>query len=407
MTTRLYYTDSFLLDFVARVTEVREVGGRTAAVLDSTAFYPTSGGQTSDTGLLIADGREIRVAEVAEDENGEVLHFLEAPLETGVAVQGRIDRGRRLDHMQQHTGQHVLSAVFVELYGMQTLSFHMGDESCTIDLDTRKLTAEQAREAERRANEIVRQDRTVRIHFKARSEAEALGVRKIAPELGDPLRLIEIEGVEYNACGGTHVARTGEIGAILLRKSENVRQGARVEFVCGERAVRTARHDFEALTGAAALLSTHIHELPAQIGKLLDENKAGGKREKALLEEVAECEVASLLAAAPEKNGIKIVRRVFNDRDAGFIRLLAQKIAARATGSKAVALLGATLGQPTLVFAQPAGGPFDLGSLMKDLLAKHGGRGGGSRELAQGGVGDAAKVEAILEEAEGFVIANL
>lgn len=400
MTERLYYNDPTLLEFDAVVVESRVVGGQAAVTLERSAFYPTSGGQLSDRGTLRTDGREVRVTSVEEAEDGAVLHLVEAAIDAGARVHGVVEGARRQDHRQQHTGQHVLSAVFVELYGMQTVSFHMGDESCTIDLEARKLTPEEARAVERRANEIVRQDRRVRIHFKTRSEAEALGVRKIAPELGDPLRLIEIEGVEYNACGGTHVARTGEIGGILLRKIENVRQGARVEFVCGERAVRTARQDFEALTGAAALLSTHIHELPAQIGKLLDENKVAGKREKALLEEVAEYQAAALLAAAPEKNGIKIVRRVFSDRDAGFIRLLGQKIAARAAGSMAVALLGATMGQPTLVFAQPAGGAADLGGLMKDLLAKHGGRGGGSRELAQGGVAEAAKVEGILEEAE-------
>lgn len=407
MTERLYYHDPGLLEFDAGVVEARDLGGRTALVLDRSAFYPTSGGQLFDTGALEAAGQELAVSNVEEAADGTVLHVVDAALPAGTRVHGRIDAERRRDHRQQHSGQHVLSAVFVELFNMPTVSFHMGAESCTIDLDARKLTAEQVRRAEQRANAIIADDCAVRIHFKTRAEAESLGVRKIAPELPDPLRLIEIEGVEYNACGGTHVGRTGEIGGILLRKTENVKQGARVEFVCGLRGVAAARRDFETLTDAAALLSAHIHDLPQQVRKLLDDAKAAGKREKTLLEELAGYRAAEMLATAPERSGTKVVRAGFADRDVAFVKLLAQKIAAAGAGTKVVALLGAGAPQPTAVFAQPQGGPLDLGALMKDLMANHGGRGGGNRDMAQGGVADAAMLDAVLSDAERFVIGNL
>lgn len=408
MTERLYYTDPGLLEFEATVAEARDLGGRTALVLDRSAFYPTSGGQLFDTGALEAGAQKLAVSNVEEAQDGTVLHVVDIALPVGTRVRGRIDAARRRDHRQQHSGQHVLSAVFVELFNLPTVSFHMGAESCTIDLDARKLTAEQVRRAEQRANAIIADDRPVRIHFKSRAEAESLGVRKIAPELPDPLRLIEIEGIEYNACGGTHVGRTGEIGGILLRKTENVKQGARVEFVCGGRAVAAARRDFETLTDAAALLSAHIHDLPQQVRKLLDEAKSAGKREKTLLEALAGYRAAEMLSAAPERNGMRVVRARFADQDVAFVKLLAQKIAAATgAGTKVVALLGAGAPQPTAVFSQPQGGRFDLGALMKDLMAKHGGRGGGNRDMAQGGVADVSTLDAVLGDAEKFVMGNL
>ena len=395
MTERLYYTDPNLAEFDARV--VAATPG--AIILDRTAFYPTSGGQIFDTGRLESDGRSVRVVEVAENEAGEILHRVESSdlFAPGAALHGVIDRPRRREHMQQHTGQHLLSAVFIELFNAPTVSFHMGDESCTIDLEVNSLSPQQIREAERRSNEIITDDVAVEIKFATPEEARQMGVRKIPPDLKDKLRLIEIRGHDLTACGGTHVGRSGEIGSLLLRKAEKVKQGMRVEFVCGTSAVAAARKDFETLTSAAALFSSHLYDVPEQIRKTLDEAKSAGKREQKTQAELAESMAAAMVAATPEASGIRLVKRAFTDRDLGFIKLLAQKLAFHPA---VLALLATTMPQPSLVFAQSAGGRFDMGALMKEAMSALGGRGGGSRDLAQGGAPAGANIEGVLNSIE-------
>ncbi|MBZ5646902.1 MAG: alanyl-tRNA editing protein [Acidobacteriia bacterium] len=397
MTERLYYTDSFLYDFDARVVESRDMGGRSAVVLDRTAFYPASGGQTCDVGTLkILGSAEVRVEQVEEAEDGAILHFGSAPIDQGAIIHGTIDAARRRDHMQQHSGQHVLSAAYVRLFDVPTVSFHMGEESCTIDLETRSISPAQVEKAERLANDVVTEDRPVEIRLVTPDEARKLGVRKIPEAERHKLRLIDIRDFDLTACGGTHVRSTGQIGAILLRKTENVKQGVRVEFVCGGRAISTARHDYSALADAAGALSTHIWELPQQIRKSLDDAKTSAKAQQRLLEELAEMHAVRLLAATSAENGRKKIARVIADRDLIFVRLLAQKIAA--AGEPAIVLLASTAGQPTLVFAQSPGLPSDMGAQMKTAMAALGGRGGGNREFAQGGVASANKIGSVLEE---------
>src|ERR1051326_4505735 len=243
MTERLYYHDSFLYDFDARVVESFARDGRHAVVLDRTAFYPTSGGQVHDVGMITADGQQIAITEVADEEDGRVLHFASVPLAVGRQVRGSVDSARRLDHVQQNSGQHVLSAAFIQRFNMPTVSFHMGEESCTIDLETAGLSAAQTQKAELLANQVIAEDRPVQIRFVPLEEARQLGLRKLPPKQTGDLRLIDISNFDLTACGGTHVRATGQIGSILLRKIEKVKQGVRVEFVCGLRAVNTARRD--------------------------------------------------------------------------------------------------------------------------------------------------------------------
>ena len=401
MTDRLYYHDPFLCSFDSRVVESLEREGRHALVLDRTAFYPTSGGQVHDTGrFVLADKSEVAVVDVADGEDGRILHFTTEPIDAGTAIHGEIDAARRRDHMQQHSGQHVLSASFIRLFNMPTVSFHMGAESSTIDLETSGLSPNQAEQAERLANEVVLEDRPVTIRFVPLDEAGRLGLRKLPPKQAGDLRLIDITDFDLTACGGTHVRSTGQIGAILLRKTEKVKHGVRVEFVCGSRAVSAAREDYATLTQAASLYSAHIHDLPQQIRKSLEETKSAGKAQHKLMEEIAELHAERSLAGRVEPS--LVIGEFFPQRDAAFIKLLAQKLTAKRPG--VVALLAAGLDQPSLVFAQSAGHKFNMGQLMKEAMAELGGRGGGTADMAQGGLptgADSGAIEGILRSIAG------
>jgi alanyl-tRNA synthetase len=404
MTDRLYYHDSFLYHFDAEVRELTD-SPRPGVVLDRTAFYPTSGGQTFDTGSIsTASNDQARVTEVAETEDGRIVHYLEAPLkavEPGTRVRGQIDPTRRRDHMQQHSGQHVLSAAFISLFDLQTVSFHMADDYCSIDLDTPTLTNDQIEAAERLANEIILENRPVDIRFVTREEAGKLGLRKIPPAERDALRIVDIKEFDLSACGGTHVNQTGQIGCVLLRKAEKVRQGWRIEFVAGQRAVGVARRDYAALTETAGLFSAHLYDVPQQARKSLDEIRSLRKLREKSQEELAEAQAANLLAEIPEENGRRILTRVYSDRDMNSVKLLAQKLSR--SSPNIVALLATTSPQPSVVFAQSPGQPFDMGSLMKQTLSKFGGRGGGSKDMAQGGLSDSATIEAALQAAAASV----
>jgi alanyl-tRNA synthetase len=417
MTKRLYYDSSGTHEFESVVEDVIPASAeqpRPAVVLRESAFYPTSGGQVHDTGWLTLEGVErLRVAEVADAEDGRVLHYLQAPAKlpaVGARVAGSVDRERRQDHMQQHSGQHVLSAAFIELYQLPTVSFHMAEDYCSIDLATPALTMEQIAGAEKRANEIVFENRPVRICYVSRADAEKLGLRKLPPAERDELRIIEVEDFDLSACGGTHVSASGQIGSILLRKTEKVRQGTRVEFVCGQRAVRIARRDYGALSEAAALFSAQLWDVPEQIRKSAAESKLLRKQKDDALDELAGLMAQAVLHEQHEKGGRKIVVRAFSDRDINFAKLFAQKATRGAT--PVVALVASTVDPPGLVFAQTpmqasAGTPgsSDMGALLKQVLSSVGGRGGGSRDFAQGGIpaGSKVSVEQLLREAAGRI----
>ena len=409
MTERLYYTDSSLLEFEATVSGVEKRDKSVAVSLDRSAFYPASGGQNFDTGWIEGAGEanRLRVNDVEEDEStADVLHIVDdAPewLRIGRPVRGFIDFDRRRDHMQQHSGQHVLSAAFEKLFSFATASFHMGDDLCTIDLSVDAIGTHQLEAAERLANEIIADDLPVEVRFATPDEARAMGVRKIPPAVREKLRLIDISDFDLNACGGTHVSSTGQIGAILLRKTEKVKQGVRVEFVCGLRAVAMARRDFQTLTEAATLFSTHFWEVPQQVSKSLEEIKCAQKAQHRLLEEVAELQAANLLCTAPERrggSGQKLIAEFYGERDLGFIKMLAQKLIRL---DKTAVLLGCGGAQPSLVFAQTPGLSNDMGALMKQTLQKLGTRGGGNRDMAQGGAPDAPSAQQAVHEAASAI----
>lgn len=400
MTERLYYHDAFLREFDAQVLACEPAGEHFEVRLDRTAFYATSGGQPCDTGRLGTSS----VLDVRECEDGAVVHVTDRALAPGGVpniVHGAIDWPRRFDHMQQHTGQHLLSAVFLQHFCMRTVSFHLGREISTIDLDAKSLNLAQVEGAERRVNALIFDDRPVTIRFGTREELASIGVRKEVSREGR-LRAIEIEGVECQPCGGTHVSRTGEVGLVLLRKFEKQRGNWRVEFLCGARALAAARKDYAALGDASRLLGSAPADLPAQLRRGLDEKRETERHHKRILERLAQYEARELLdavGAVAHGQPARLVVRVLDDDGALYVRLLATAIAA---SGQAVALL-ATRAGGHVVFAQSAGLPGDMDSLLRAALAEFGGRGGGTRDFAQGGVPDAASLDRLLASAASRV----
>src|SRR6202041_80129 len=341
MSDRLYYADPSLASFEAHVSDIREVSrnqGRSLwqIALDRSAFYPTSGGQPHDTGLLTATSSggallEAPILAVEEDEQGEVWHTTPKPLSAGTAVRGYIDWSRRRDHMQQHSGQHLLSAVLYRQLGAATVSFHLGEMTSTIDLAREGITQEELERAEDAVNEIIAEDRPITIRTIPRSEAEMLlsaGTLHKLPEREGDIRLIEIDEVDLNACGGTHVHSTGQMGVLLIRGTERMRQGLRVEFVCGVRAAVIARQDLATLTGAAGALSVGRLDVGEAVDRLLADAKAANKARQKLTEELATHHAASLLLEHPLQDGRRVMRGSFSEKDAGYLKLLASRLVA-------------------------------------------------------------------------------
>ena len=395
---RLYYSDSFLTTFTGTVTGVREVADSNAELrwqlaLDRTAFYPTSGGQPFDTGHLNAtlpDGTTLTllVEQVEEDEQGEVWHLVRTPLAVGTPVEGQIDWERRFDHMQQHSGQHLLSAVFWQELQAPTISFHLGESASTIDLASGQLVPDVLERVERIANEIIGEDRPVTSRNVPRAEAEAMlasGQLRNLPDIQGTIRLIDIADRDNNACGGTHVRSTGQIGGLHLRTVEKVTRGVRVEFVCGMRAVRAARADSAVLRETSALLSTGAAELASTVTRLLAEGKARAKERQKLREELAVFQAAKLAAEETVENGLRLVVRDWKDRDRESVKLLASRTAAAAAQTGVIFCAGEA--DPVRMFvARSSDLDFNCGHILREALTHLGLRGGGSADLAQGDV---------------------
>ena len=382
-THRLYYTDAYRTTFAGTVVDRSADGMR--VYLDETAFYPTSGGQPFDLGTLAG----IAVADVV-DEGERIAHVLASPLGAEVArVEGTVDWTRRFDHMQQHTGQHLLSAVFEDLFGYATLSVHFGPDYATLDLDAPSLSRDQLVEAEERANEIVAEARPVVVTFE--DAATATGLRKASDRSGT-LRVVSIDRVDRSACGGTHVRSTAEIGTVLVRSSEKMKKTTRVEFVCGQRAVRRARKDYESLSAIAGSLSASLDDAVSLVAGQSDRLKDADNARKKLEKELATFRVRERYDAAPaDANGVRTVLI----RDAATmddIRTLAQA----AFGLSKVVVIGALTNPPSVLLASSENSGVDAGALIKPQLAAVGGRGGGSPRIAQGSVPNAEAVEAVV-----------
>lgn len=376
VTERLYYSDSHLIEFDARVVDVTDrVSGWTAVVLDRTAFYPTGGGQPSDTGTL----NGARVAECIDDGDNGVLHVVQgsAPAR-GALVHGRIDWSRRLDHMQQHTGQHILSQAFVTLFNAPTKSFRVLEASCEIDIDLSNPTTDVIERAVELANNVIWEDRAITIRNVTSTEAAELPLRK-QPARDGELRLIEIDGFDLTPCGGTHAFRTGEVGMIAVRSWERAKGLTRIEFVAGTRALADYRKANRSAREVAALFSTGRDDAPQSAAQMVEEHKELNRRIRALEELAAGVEAERLLAAASQG----VVSHVFDGRDAESLKKLAHALVEK---PGVVALL-ASRDKDTarLVFARSADAQDDMSVLMREACALLDGRGGGRPDMAQGG----------------------
>jgi len=374
-TERLYYTDCYLREFEARVIRSDAAPNGFKVYLDRTAFYPASGGQPTDFGTIAG----LEVLE-AMDEGAEIAHLLQqAPQTEGVT--GKIAWARRFDHMQQHTGQHILSAAFEKTGDYKTVSFHLGEESSNIDLDSDRLGPRQLEEAEDAVNQVVFENRPVRIFFQPAGKASRMDLRKPTFREGE-VRLVEVEGFDLSACGGTHVNRTGGVGLILLRKVERMKGLTRVEFVCGDRAIRQARRDFKVLSEAARLFSAAPDTLPELIAKQSQELREEMRGREKLLERLAEYQARELWQAALVIEGRRIVRQVFPAEESAQAKLLVHALAKQ---PDAVALLGVKGNSAKLFFAQTPGGTSEMSSLLKQTLSKFGGKGAARVTLLRAG----------------------
>jgi alanyl-tRNA synthetase len=389
VTERLYYTDALCFEFDATVTACRTVDDRVVVELDRTAFYPTSGGQPFDTGSL--DG--VAVVDVADLDDGGVGHVVAVPLEVGRTVRGRIDVGRRLDHMQQHTGQHILSAAFDALRHTRTVGFHLGALTSSLDLD-KPLSIEDLRSAEQAANHVVWENRPVTIRFASPEEAAAMSLRKEPTRTG-PLRIIDVAGYDRSACGGTHVTSTGQIGVIAITSWERLRGGVRLEFVCGDRALDVFRAKRDTLADCIRFLSVAPAELPDAIQRLQQDNKTLQRTIRGLQERLATHEAARLVAEAECVAETAVVIKGLDGWDQAGLKSL---VSLAITNGRVVIALYSTADPRALVIGRTADVALDAGAILKHMTGQFGGKGGGKPDLAQGGGlagSDAAMADAL------------
>ena len=397
-TRRLYYDDSFQDNFTAQVlscvplaeAEDSGFGPRWGVVLDQTLLYPTSGGQPNDLGKL----SDANVLDVQEDED-RIVHMVDRPVPEG-RIEGCIHWPRRFDHMQQHTGQHLLSAVFQERFGLITVSFHLGETVSTIDLRGPHPTPLILEGAARAANAVIFEDREITVRYGTAEEFAGQGVRKQVDRKG-VLRAIEIAGIDLQPCGGTHLRHTGQLGMILIRGCTKIRQDWRVEFVCGERAERVARQDAQLIAQVSANLKCAPQDLLAAVERLTHEWESLAKQIKTLLPRIAESDAAALLAAtSPRVDGIRVVAEALNNAAPDYLQHLATALARE---DRTIAILS-DQATGNVVFAQHPSAAKDMNSLLKKVFKQVPGKGGGSKDFARGAVAAGTNVATAIELAK-------
>ncbi len=402
MTKKLYWEDSHLSAFNARVVDSRMHGDHGIIVLDQTAFYPEGGGQPCDKGLI----NSLPVFDVQTADDGRILHHVEGNHLPAIGEQAacEIDWSRRREMMQQHTGQHILSQAFFQLFGAETRGFRINDRVTEIDL-TLELQPEEIDQAIARAEElsasIIFDDREIRLHEVPPEEALKLPLRKES-FITDCIRVVEIADYDWSPCGGTHAKRTGEVGLITVRAWERAKKMTRVHFVAGIRALRDYRTANKVADAIALKFSVGREEAEASVKRLIDDNKRLSRRVRELAEIAARTEAAEILESMPTVDGLRLVRRVFSDRDFEEVKLLAHRLV---DVEGVVALLSVREPEMVrLVFARSANVQIDMNDLMKTACEKLGGRGGGKPDFAQGGGANVNDLETAIDAAKAKII---
>lgn len=395
MTQRLYYSDSYLLEFASVVVDRCEVEGQPAVELETTAFYPTAGGQPHDTGTL----NEARVVAVQVDDDGRVLHILDRPL-LETEVEGKIDWSRRFDHMQQHTGQHILSQAFVQGCRAETVGFHLGESLSTIDLDRGSLARDMVQQAEEAANTVVMSARPVTARFVDDSELATLPLRKV-PAVEQSVRIVEVKGYDWSACGGTHVQNSGQVGPIKVVRAERRNERTRIHFLCGQRALADYASKHETVQALAGHLTTAESELLSSVQRMEAEIKEARKANLAAQTQLLSYQVHDWIAKAESVGSMRVVQLAFDRRDTNLLKETARRLTDQ---PGVIALLATRQPRPQFVFARSEDidadiGTPDMGALMRASCAVTGGRGGGRPQFAQGGAPQDSPVEPVLDHA--------
>ncbi len=392
MTERLYYGEAGLVEFEATIRRVEPVEGGFRVYLDRTAFYPESGGQIADSGTLAG----IPVHDVQEDEAGDVYHLLgEAP--AAASVRGAVDTAVRFDHMQQHTGQHLLSAAFVALHNLATVGFHMSADFSTVDIGTERLDEARLRSAVQLANRVVWEDRPVRTGFFDRAQVEAMGLRKPTQRTED-IRVVQVEGFDRSACGGTHVSRTGQIGNIVVTRTEKMKDKTRLYFLCGGRALRAFDEHLAILGRLSALTTSGFPELPDRVEKLLQATRNLERDCQRLKGEMLELQVPGLLQSNRRRDGRSVVVQALNE-PSPIVRTLCQKLIA---GGTPALVAVASRADGTLLLGRSPDLAVDVLELTARLRADFQVKGGGKPDFAQLGGIPAARLDEMLAACEAW-----
>lgn len=384
MTERLYYQDSYLKEFRAKVLKKIKIDNQTAVVLDETAFYPTSGGQPYDKGVI----QDVPVVEVAE-EGDEIIHILKKELKEKInsEVVGKIDWKRRFDHMQQHSGQHILSAAFEKLWNADTVSFYLGDEICTLDIMKDNITSEEVKKAEILSNNIVLENKPIKVYFVNQERANELNLRKIPPQKED-IRIVEIKDFDICACCGTHCGTTGEVGLIKILKWEKRGVKIRLDFICGKRSLKDYYWKNELIKNISNKLTIKDTELGEAVERMLEERKEARKESREIKEKLQEYEAKRLIdETSIRDNGIRIINKVFEEKNFQEARGLVQKIIN--LNDSVVVLAGIkNKGEgegAKILFACSRVLKYDMNGLIREAGKFIEGRGGGAPNFAQAG----------------------
>lgn len=384
MTERLYYQDSYLKEFSAKVLKKIKIDNQTAVVLDETAFYPTSGGQPYDKGVI----QDVPVVEVAE-EGDEIIHILKKELKEKInsEVVGKIDWKRRFDHMQQHSGQHILSAAFEKLWNADTVSFYLGDEICTLDIMKDNITSEEVKKAEILSNNIVLENKPIKVYFVNQERANELNLRKIPPQKED-VRIVEIKDFDICACCGTHCGTTGEVGLIKILKWEKRGVKIRLDFICGKRSLKDYYWKNELIKNISNKLTIKDTELGEAVERMLEERKETRKELKEIKEKLQEYEAKRLIdESSIRDDGIRIINKVFEEKNFQEARGLVQKIIN--LNDSVVVLAGIkNKGEgegAKILFSCSRVLKYDMNGLIREAGKFIEGRGGGAPNFAQAG----------------------